>query len=205
MGRKPLPKTRQQNPARKTQWARQLMPLLLAQGMRQFTMDDWVEELGCSKATLYKYFASKEELVEAVLVIKLGEIAGFAPVLADATLPFEERYDHAVRRASLHLADISTRFLKDLKEMYPPLWQRVNQLLDLAHQSLAAFYREGQNKGILRPDFDPEVMAQTDRLVIAALSDPDMLLGHNIDLKTAFDQYLEMKRKGIFFPGNFPQ
>lgn len=70
--------------------------------------------------------------------------------------------------------------------------------------SLPIFCRTSR-ECVLRPNLDPEAMAQTDRLVITALSDPDMLSGHNIDLKTAFDQYLEMKRKGIFSPGGFPQ
>ncbi len=178
------------------------MPLFLANGLRQYTMDDLVQELGCSKATLYKYFARKQDLVAAVLQLKIAEIASFAPILANQDLSFQQRYEEAVQTVSLQLAGISVGFLTDLKERYPHLWQQVEQLYDLAHLSLQAFYQEGKDAGILRSSLDPGATALTDRLLISAISDPKLLSTHNIDLQKAFDQYQNMKRFGIFSPRN---
>lgn len=178
------------------------MPLLLTNGLRQYTMDDLVQELGCSKATLYQYFARKEELVGTILSLKIAEIAAFAPILGNQNLSFMERYEGAVNSASIQLAGISAAFLSDLKELYPGLWLQVEQLYDLAYESLAAFYREGRKAGIIREEFDPESMALTDRLLIVSISNPDLLSSHNIDLKSAFDQYQSMKRYGIFVSRN---
>ncbi|MEL7340063.1 MAG: TetR/AcrR family transcriptional regulator, partial [Bacteroidota bacterium] len=167
-------------------------------GIRQYTMDDIVQELDCSKATLYKYFAQKRDLVETVVQQKVQQIAVFAPILRDTQRPYMQRYDEAVSAASLEMAGISTTFLDDLKQLYPKLWDLVRNLQDLAFQALTDFYQEGQERGLLNPDLTPEVLALTDKLFIVAVSDPDQLNGQQIDLKTAFDAYQMTKRKGIF-------
>ncbi|MEL6592629.1 MAG: TetR/AcrR family transcriptional regulator [Bacteroidota bacterium] len=198
MGRKPTAKVRKQNPVLKERWAAKVSPLLLENGIRQYTMDDIVQALDCSKATLYKYFAQKRDLVEAVVQQKVQQIAVFAPILRDTERPYMQRYDEAVSAASLEMAGISTTFLDDLKQLYPKLWDLVRNLQDLAFQALTDFYQEGQERGLLNPDLTPEVLALTDKLFIIAVSDPDQLSGQQIDLKTAFDAYQLTKRKGIF-------
>lgn len=198
MGRKPTTKVRKQNPALQERWAAKVSPLLLENGIRQFTMDDIVRELNCSKATLYKYFAQKGDLVEAVVQRKVRQIAVFEPILRDQERPYMQRYNEAVSAASLEMAGISTRFLDDLKQFYPTLWQLVQQLQELAYQALTDFYREGIELNLLHPNLNPEVLALTDKLFIVAVSDPDQLSGHNIDLKTAFDAFQLTKLHGIF-------
>ncbi|MEM6344274.1 MAG: TetR/AcrR family transcriptional regulator [Bacteroidota bacterium] len=198
MGRKPIEKKRKNNPALKERWAAKVSPLLLENGIRQYTMDDIVQELNCSKATLYKYFAQKGDLVKAVVQRKINQIAVFAPILRDNERPYMERFTEAVSAASLEMAGISTTFLDDLKQLYPDLWQLVQQLQELAFQALIDFYREGIERDLLHPELDPEVLALTDKLFIVAISDPDQLSGQNIDLKTAFDAFQLTKLKGIF-------
>ncbi len=198
MGRKPTEKKRKNNPELKERWAAKVSPLLLGNGIRQYTMDDIVQELNCSKATLYKYFAQKGDLVKAVVQQKINQIAVFAPILRDKERPYMQRFHEALSAASLEMAGISTPFLDDLKQLYPDLWQLVKQLQELAFQALTDFYREGIEQDLLYPELDPEVLALTDKLFIIAISDPDQLSGQNIDLKTAFDAYLLTKLQGIF-------
>src|SRR5665811_101246 len=52
-------------------------------GFRNVTMDDLSAELGMSKKTLYSYFASKTELLIAVLAAKLDEIEAELSVLTN--------------------------------------------------------------------------------------------------------------------------
>ena len=64
MGRKPVDKERIDDPELKSAWIKQLSPIYLRNGLTRFTMDDIASKLSISKATLYKYYASREEILD---------------------------------------------------------------------------------------------------------------------------------------------
>ena len=66
MGRKPKDKERVDDPYLKETWVKELATLYLQHGLGKFTMDKIAKKLNISKATLYKYFASKDEIIDAV-------------------------------------------------------------------------------------------------------------------------------------------
>lgn len=53
--------------ARKAEFMREAAKVFLRAGLRDATMDDVAAQIGVSKVVLYRYFASKEELVDAIL------------------------------------------------------------------------------------------------------------------------------------------
>ena len=123
MGRKALDKERKINPKRKEEWAFQLLPFFQEQGLKGITMDKVAKALGKSKATIYKYFESREEIIAMTIAQKLSEIQHFEEKLSDQSLPYLDRYKEAVQYLSEHIGDISNLFLSDLKHELPQLWQ----------------------------------------------------------------------------------
>lgn len=160
-------------------------------------MDDVAALLGVSKATLYKHFASRQDLLEEIVRMKLEELAVFEQYLMDESVPFSERYTNAIQASGLLLAGISNQFLLEVKQMHPGLWTDIKAFQDYALALGRAFYRRGMEQGILR-QLDPNFLALVDRMFIRAVSDPNFLIENNLDIKSAFEQYFLMKAKGIF-------
>ncbi len=52
-----------------------LLACVARQGLRKTTLDDVAREAGCSRATLYRYFASKQAVLEAALVSEGDRVA----------------------------------------------------------------------------------------------------------------------------------
>ncbi|MEO0471512.1 MAG: TetR/AcrR family transcriptional regulator [Bacteroidota bacterium] len=197
MGRKPEPKSRVRQADKLAEWAAIIGPLMLREGLRNMPVSRIAKEVSVSKATLYKQVSSREELVAMVLQEKIAAISTFAPILLDHQQSYEQRFDRAVLAAAQQLADISPIFLTDLHELYPNLWQQVNELHQFAYDSLEAFYEEGIKAGILQA-FSASLMALADRAFIAAISDPAQLSKQKLSLPEALAQYFYMKKQAIF-------
>ena len=197
MGRKPINKNRLDDPTLKQHWVEQLSRIYFQNGLLRFTMEEMAGHLGISKATLYKYFASKDEILDAVVQAKIREITIFENLLSDEEITFTERYFDFIKTASMMLAEISPRFLADARDKQPELWERIRSFQDRALLAAETFYRQGIQTGILNP-LSPRLLALTDKMFINAVSDPDFLKTYGLSLKEAFDGFFTMKSKGIF-------
>lgn len=197
MGRKPLSKAREDNPNLRREWISVLSPLYLREGMKRHNMDDIAAELGVSKATLYKHYSSRQEILEEIVKNKLEELRVFEQYLMNNEVPFTERYQKAVKAAALVLAGISNAFLLDVKELHEHLWVSIRDFQDYALKLAREFYQRGIEEGILH-EIDPNLLAVTDKMFIRAVSDPQFLIDNNLSLQTAFEGYFLMKSKGIF-------
>ncbi|MEM7104220.1 MAG: TetR/AcrR family transcriptional regulator [Bacteroidota bacterium] len=197
MGRKPIEKSRINNPQLKEKWVRELMPEFFSGQLHKSTMDAIAARLSVSKATFYKHFKSKYEILEAVVDMKTKEIFKFSEVLDNQLLSFEDRFNNAVKVASVELAGITTDFLFYLKNSFEELWQRIIDFLDTVTGRIQVFYQEGIDAGIVR-NHDAFLLALTDKIIITSLSDPQFLKDNNLSLPAAIEGYFTIKSYGIF-------
>lgn len=197
MGRKPLDKERVNNPFIKDVWVKELATLYLQYGLGKYTMDKIAKKLDISKATLYKYFASKDEIIKAVVQYKIHEIITLEDLLADDKIDFSERFFEIIKTASIMLAEISGQFMYDTKIKHPELFQKMEEFSNRALDAAEKFYHEGIKAGVLR-NIDPKILALTDKMFIQAVSNPKFLNEHHISIKEAFDSYFLIKSRGIF-------
>ena len=160
-------------------------------------MDDIAAKLGISKATLYKYFASREDILDEVVRMRIAEIEVFEEHLADDKITFTERYFEVIKNASFMLAEMSNQFLLDAKHLYPDLWDKMRTFQDRALFVVEEFYKKGIEAGIMN-DINPRLLALTDKMFIRYVSDEKFLDEYDISLKEAFDNFFLMKSHGIF-------
>ncbi len=196
MGRKAVKKPRNRNPKRKMKYLMQLMPIFYEHGLQEFSMDDICEKLDVSKATLYNYFATKEDMVAAILETVLEEIGSFEPIMIDKQRTFLDRYFTSVQILTKALTGISNKFLEDLQSQYPNLWDVVKRFRDYAASVLNQFYEEGKQIGILS-GYSTDILVLSDRLFFDALIEPKVLKENNLTIESAFHEYFKLKCFGM--------
>ncbi len=196
MGRKPVDKKRVNNPERKKEWLHTITPLYIKHGLKHFSMNEVSKQLGVSKATLYKHFSSREQILAEALDLKLSEIANFKDDLFDESLPYMERYFRSSKVFLTEIGGISTEFLADLKELYPALWEKVVFFRSYASSLLMRFYQLGSENGVFH-DIDPSILVINDKLFFDAISDPDFLKENNISIQKAFRDYITLRLNGL--------
>lgn len=200
MGRKPVKKERIDAPLIKEEWVRVLLPVYTRQGLKRFSMNDVAALLNVSKATLYKHFSSREEIIEKSLEIKLQDMASFKEALFSDHMLYIDRYFAAIHLFYNELAGISNEFLSDLKHLYPDIWAKVDFFREYALSQLVAFYKEGLDNHFFN-DIDPTILVMNDKWFFDSLSDPDFLLANNLTLQKAFRDYFTLRCYGLFKSG----
>ncbi|MCG9911334.1 MAG: TetR/AcrR family transcriptional regulator [Flavobacteriales bacterium] len=203
MGRRPLNKIRSENPERRKKWILQLIPVFSQQGFSKFTMDEMAQLIGVSKATFYKYFSSKEQLIEEIISHKLNDISQFKGPLTDNTIPFEDRLLTAIEASASSLRDLSTIFLHDLKEEFPGKWKMIDDFKNISLMFLREFYTQAKQEGLLGESVSPDAVVVMDRLIFSGISDPELLKKHNMNLREFYIQYFTIKFGGIMSPDKY--
>ncbi len=197
MGRKSIDtKIRVQNKEKRNAWADELFPYFQTHGIKRITMDDVAAHLDKSKATIYKYFKTKDEIVDLLMSRHLEGIQQFEHILTDKNLAFLDRYTGSIDLLSGYLSKISELFLSDLKQYYPATWQRISGFITYTEHLLEQYYIEGIEQGALQA-LSPKLLVLSDRLFFNALSNPDFLIESGLSIQEAFEQYFQLKLYGM--------
>ncbi len=197
VGRKPVTKERIDNPLQKEEWVRVLLPVYIKNGLKKLSMNEVAKQLKISKATLYKHFSSREEIIEMALMVKLNDIGSFKEMLFDETQPYIDRYFNSIHLFFAEISGISTDFLLDLKRLYPDIWKRVEFFREYAATLLKAFYSKGIEGGVFN-DIDPAILVLNDKMFFDAISDPEFLIQNELTLQKAFRDYFTLRTQGLF-------
>ena len=196
MGRKAIDRERKKNHHKTEKWIEQLFPYFQDNGLKNITMDLVAQKLNKSKTTIYEYFQSKEELLELIVNYKINQIRGFEAIINNQETSFKNRCYELLKFQAEYISDISNLFLSDLKELFPELWKKIEDFLDEVAQKIEYFYQEG----IHHQEFNPihtAIVALNDRLFFRAITNPDFLSRHGLNLKEAFDNYAKLKFFGL--------
>lgn len=174
-----------------------LLPIYIKNGLKKFSMDEVAQQLNISKATLYKHFRSREEIIETALIVKLNDIGSFKEMLFDESQPYLERYFNSIHLFFSEISGISTEFLLDLKKLYPDIWKRVEFFREYAATLLKSFYQKGIEQGVFN-DVDPAILVLNDKMFFDAISDPEFLIQNGLSLQKAFKDYFTLRTQGLF-------
>lgn len=196
MGRRSLQKDRIENLDKKAEWAEKAFPILQERGLKGLNMDQLAQEIGISKATLYKYFRSREELVELIVNQRISAMRDFVLVLNDQSIPYPIRYEKCMSLVAGAMEGVSNTFLGDVKEAYPRIFKMLDDLIEFSLKVLENYYSQGIENGFLEA-VNPALLAHTDRFLFQTLTDPDFLQANDLTVKDAFYQYFRIKFLGV--------
>lgn len=196
MGRKSIEKDRLFDRTKKEKWVKRLMPHFKEKGLLGYSMDEMARYLEISKATIYNHFKSKDEIVEAVIQLKIDQLKGFEDYLQNVNLPFLVRYYKGIQYFTSHLSDFSNVFLTDLQKVYPEQWNAFSDFQKSCVRSIRDYYQEGIEKGVFNK-INLSLLAMSDKIFFQLLSIPEYLQELNITIEKAFEEYFKMKFNGL--------
>lgn len=196
MGRKPLDKHRNSNDEKKKRWIKKSIQLFQLSGLNKVTMDEFAKRLEVSKATIYNHFKSRDEIIEMAVSYKIDEINKFKDFFVDKDLDFLEKYYKGIKYYTEQLSDVSHILLKDIKNLYPEMWQDVQVFQGKSSKVLYEYYTKGKQLGYFK-DINIDMLVISDKWFFETVLHTNFLLEKNLDAETAFDEYFKMKFKGL--------
>jgi AcrR family transcriptional regulator len=145
-------------------------------GLRRTSMEDVARRAGVARGTVYRKFAAKDALVQAVI---LREGRRFMAEFAAVVEPYPAIADKLVEGWVFSLAHMRGHALfcgllfSDPEAMLPYLTVKNGTLLAVCRAFVAQFIRDAQHRGELEP-FDPDPPAELmARIVTSYIVSPD--------------------------------
>lgn len=188
----------------KTEKRQQLIYSILNQilktGFADLKMEDFVKMVPASRATLYRYFSSRENIIKEVVKEYLKYIDRFKiPFNANNEREWLQELESQLEEALILNSHLSPIFLQDLKTEFPVQYNLLYGKISDHNTDLIKFFKDGQKADVFNPS-RPELWILQDRLMIPRISDPAYLLNHNLTIKEAINSYIVMKRNQIVKP-----
>lgn len=139
-------------------------------GIRAVVMGELASELRMSAMTLYKHFASKDDLVAATVDAWALELAAIEALEWDKARTCASALQVLLSWAdawTASLSQVSPAFFQDLRRDHPHEWERFNALIDERKQVAAEHLRP-----FLRNDVDPGTVFQMLDLLVTQVASP---------------------------------
>ncbi|NNJ52384.1 MAG: TetR/AcrR family transcriptional regulator [Ignavibacteriaceae bacterium] len=177
----------------------------MSEGFYKTSMDSLASELQMSKKTIYKYFSSKDELVEIVVLSFMNEVKNRIDLVI-------KEEDNSLVRA-LHLfevmRDVTTKFsdkwVKDIRLHLPNLWKIIDEFrTKRAYAVLGSIIQQGQKEGIII-EKPAELIIHLYVSAMRSIVNPDFLIYQKMNYKEAIQHTFEILFNGILTPAGKKQ
>ncbi len=171
-------------------------------GVRDFTMDELAAEAGLSKRTVYKYFRSKEEIIEAVVDQMISDICVQSDRFIDEGLRTDmvivDTINYLFQRASFLT---NKRSLEDVSRYYPHIWDKINKFraerLDYAVKIMIS-----KNPDSNLQSLDIRIVQTIIKSAIINVLDPQFILENGFTFQEAAQQVSRILIHMFMTPGH---
>lgn len=163
-------------------------------GFHAATMDDLSSRTGVSKRTIYRYFRSKDNLVNAVVDGLMANIQLQVDAALASTENPVEKIMVLISTVTRNLRFLNPTIMRDLQKYYPHVWDRMEHFRAKKIRNVIENIMEsGARQGCFR-DFIPEVFTAALLASIRNVVNPAFILENNLTLDKAalgvFDIFL---------------
>lgn len=175
-----------------------LIPYLRKNGLQTVPMDEIAKVMEISRATLYKYFSSKEEIIGFI-------VDGFVEYMNELTLhPLESEQSFGTRFQQIFEQSISLVvyftdiFLKELETSYPDWYDRLSEAMKQREHQVLTFYEEGIRKGIFN-DLNGKLLIMQDE-ILKVMFNVKYLVTNQLTVQQILLDYYQLKKIQLFKP-----
>jgi AcrR family transcriptional regulator len=137
------------------------LELFYKAGIKSVTMDDIARHLGISKKTIYQFFTDKNELVIALVKMKMEEDECQMKTIMDKSTNVIKQMIDMMQCSEEILSRINPILIHDLQKYHPDGWSIFQRFkADVVIRTLEQLLIQGIEQGYIRPEIDVKVMAR---------------------------------------------
>lgn len=170
--------------------------LSMDKGLKAVTMDELAAHAGVSKRTLYRYFPSKQALVEAMVDDLLTRFAGEIETMLAGSLSPIEKIRFIIRFVTERVLVLRPVIIADIQRYYPSAWDRIDRFRMQRIHYMGELIAEGQKRGEFRP-IDPRIVVNAMVAAVRATATPDFVIRHGLTMSETIDQLFNLILYGI--------
>jgi AcrR family transcriptional regulator len=168
-----------------------------AEGFYKTTMDEISHELQMSKKTIYKYFPSKEKLVEEITDEMLNDANCEIESIVDSNDSAVIKFVKMLNRYMTNVTKFSERWYRDLQVHMPHIWQKIDKLREEKIILGARKLLEQGKREKLIEHYPAEIIIAAFISTIRTVMNPDFILANRFSMRQAFKYTFDLLLNGI--------
>jgi len=169
-------------------------------GVRSFTVDALSKRLAMSKKTIYKFFPSKEKLIQSIIHYVFNRINSvFHNVMTDEPNPAVQ-YIKIMEKISKFAGRTPVHRLAELKSSYPSIWKELEIFRLSQADKFYVILKNAQDQGLARDDINMKSAAIVYINVINSTFQPEFFLKNDLPIKETIRGFVQVVARGIFTP-----
>ncbi|MCF8243257.1 MAG: TetR/AcrR family transcriptional regulator [Melioribacteraceae bacterium] len=168
----------------------------LSEGFLKITMDDIARELKMSKKTIYKYFSSKDALLEATINRFQTNIKQNLESYVSADIDTVQKLILFSDMIFSITVKISGKWLKDIRTR-PEYWRKIDSFREkVFFENFSKIVEQGKKEQVI-VDKPSRIILTIMIAAISGVINPDFLFNNNFSIRTAGEQTLDILLSGI--------
>ncbi|KWX88086.1 TetR family transcriptional regulator [Paenibacillus riograndensis] len=166
-------------------------------GFQGLKLDEISKIMDISRATLYKYFSTNEDIITFI-------VSGFVEYIheiiedSDSDQLFVQRFQQTFEQTILLKEYITDIFLRELENSYPENYERLKEAMKQREHQELAFYEEGIKEGFFNK-IDGRLIIMQDEILSNVLDVKYLMENHLTVYQVLFDYYT-LKKFQLFKP-----
>jgi AcrR family transcriptional regulator len=173
--------------------------MFFQRGFLRVTSDDIAAELGISKATIYKAFSSKEEMLGAAVREVMHEmLVGVERLIGDDSPGFVEKMVALFTFLGTRLSQFGPLFIRDIQKSAPRIWKEIDDFRrDKIFRNFKVILEAGRREGFFREDVDLDLLLQMFITLIQEFVNPAAILRSGRSPAATFESVIKVFFQGI--------
>ena len=168
-----------------------------SEGFYKTTMDELARELHVSKKTIYKYFPSKENLLEEICLDTSCEIMNKIESIIDGTEDVVVKFVKLLNMHSNFTMNISDKWLRDLSVHAPGIRKNLDEMKnEQVNKVFTKLLEQGKREKLIENYPTPIIIASFNSSLKSVLNH-DFLINNKFSIHNAFKITYEMLLNGI--------
>jgi AcrR family transcriptional regulator len=173
--------------------------LFIRRGFAPVTTGEIAGRLGISKATLYKLFANKKEILRAAVdSFEADMLAGVDGIVADSSAACPEKLIKLMTFIGDWISKLSRALIGDLRRNAPDVWEDIERFRSQRIMvNFSALLEAGVEEGVFRVDLDRNLVFRMFLSLVQGFINPDALLGSRQSAREVFETLFKVVFEGI--------
>ncbi|MCY6959798.1 TetR/AcrR family transcriptional regulator [Clostridium brassicae] len=164
-------------------------------GLKKFTLDEIAIELKISKKTIYKYFSSKDEIINQFFnsIIESDKKNVLKQLKKENSLL--DNLNSIIY--SYHKFKLPVSIIDETRKFYPEQWVKVEELKKFKLDILYRLLKEGASDGVIKADVNFLILSRVLDSVCDTFLDYKFLSDNKITFKEAINEVINIILYGI--------
>ncbi len=171
--------------------------LFAQNGVKGFTVETLAKDLAMSKKTIYKFFPTKEILLQKIFQYIMTALAAHFSRVRDKDINPLDKFINVMSEITKTISKVSMSRINEMKARYPAVWKDIESFRLARRADFFQIMREGQEQGLIRNELDLEIAATLFMNIINSVFQPEFFISNQLNPKMVIEIFRDIFLRGI--------